>query len=140
MTKTLKKAHAFQQRRESMAMQYNKAFADLPLSTPYVTYPNDTHSWHLYVIQLDLETLKITRDQFIELMAKEGIGTSVHFIPLHIHPYWRDRYDYKPEDYPLALDVFNRAVSLPIYPKMLDSDVDRVCDAVHEILITNMLE
>jgi dTDP-4-amino-4,6-dideoxygalactose transaminase len=100
-----------------------------------VAYPNNTHAWHLYVIQLDLDAIDISRDRFIELMAKEGIGTSVHFIPLHLHPYWKDQYDFAPEDYPIALDVFNRAVSLPIYPKMTDSDVGRVIDAVHKILI-----
>ncbi|MCK5917541.1 MAG: DegT/DnrJ/EryC1/StrS family aminotransferase [Cocleimonas sp.] len=130
----LKKARAFQQRREGMAMQYNEAFADLPLRIPYVAYPDDLHSWHLYVIQLDLGALKITRDQFIELMVKEGIGTSVHFIPLHIHPYWRDQYGYQPDDFPIALDVFNRAVSLPIYPKMTDEDTLRVISSVTKIL------
>ena len=133
----LKKARAFQERREWMAMQYNKAFADLPLRIPYVAYPDDTHAWHLYVIQLELESLNIDRNRFIELMAEEGIGTSVHFIPLHLHPYWRDRYDYKPEDFPIALDVFNRAVSLPIYPKMADDDVERVIKAVKKILLVN---
>ena len=130
----LKKARAFQERREWMAMQYNEAFSDLPLQTPYVTYPDDTHAWHLYVIQLDLESLSINRDRFIELMAEAGIGTSVHFIPLHLHPYWRDKYGYEPEDYPVALNVFNRAVSLPIYPKMTDDDVERVIQAVRKIL------
>ncbi len=134
----LKKANAFQKRREWMSEQYNEAFADLPLQVPFVAYPNDTHSWYLYVIQLDLESLTITRDHFIELMAEAGIGTSVHFIPLHIHPYWRDRYHYKPEDYPVALDVFNRAVSLPIYPKMTDSDLERVINVVRSILTTRI--
>ena len=130
----LKKAWDFQKRREWMAQQYDKAFIDLPLRTPYVSHLNDTHAWHLYVIQLELESLSISRDQFIELMAKEGIGTSVHFIPLHIHPYWRDRYNYKPEDFPIAFSVFNQAVSLPIYPKMSDSDVDMVISATTQIL------
>ena len=72
----LKKAHAFHQRREWIAEQYNQAFSDLPLKTPYIAKPNDTHAWHLYVIQLNLELLKIDRDGFIELMVKQGIGTS----------------------------------------------------------------
>jgi len=130
----LKKAWNFQKRRKWMATQYNEAFSDLPVKTPYVAYPKDTHSWHLYVLQLELESLSINRDRFIELMAEEGIGTSVHFIPLHLHPYWRDQYGYKPEDFPIALDVFNRAVSLPIYPKMTDDDVERVITAVNKIL------
>jgi len=130
----LKKAWDFQKRREWMATQYSEAFSDLPVKTPYVAYPKNTHSWHLYVLKLELESLSINRDRFIELMAEEGIGTSVHFIPLHLHPYWRDQYGYTPEDFPIALDVFNRAVSLPIYPKMTDDDIERVITAVNKIL------
>jgi dTDP-4-amino-4,6-dideoxygalactose transaminase len=130
----LKKAWAFQERRAWIAEQYNAAFSDLPLRTPYVARPDDTHAWHLYVIQLELESLNIGRDRFIELMAEAGIGTSVHFIPLHIQPYWRDRYGFEPEDFPVAYDVYRRAVSLPIYPKMTDADVERVIVAVREIL------
>ncbi|WP_299877320.1 DegT/DnrJ/EryC1/StrS aminotransferase family protein [uncultured Cocleimonas sp.] len=126
----LKRACEFQQRREWMATQYNQAFASLPLNTPYLARPEDTHAWHLYVLQLDLESITVDRNRFIELMAEEKIGTSVHFIPLHLQPYWRDRYNYKQDDYPVALDVFNRAVSLPIYPKMTDEDVQNVIDAV----------
>lgn len=133
----LNKARDFQKRRELIANHYNDAFVNLPLNVPFVKHPNDTHAWHLYVIQLNLESLAISRDQFIELMAKEGIGTSVHFIPLHIQPYWRDQYNYKPEDFPNAMHVFNRAVSLPIYPKMTDADISRVSDAVIKILKEN---
>ena len=129
----LKKAKAFQERREWMAMQYNEAFADLPMTTPFVKRPDDTHAWHLYVLQLDLSAISIDRDKFIELMAKENIGTSVHFIPLHLQPYWRDTYNYQPDDYPVALDVFNRAMSLPIYPKMTDEDVQNVINAVKKV-------
>ncbi len=134
----LKKAHAFQERREWMAKQYNEAFAELPVKTPFVAHPKDMHAWHLYALQLELESLTINRDQFIELMAEEKIGTSVHFIPLHLHPYWRDRYDFKPDDFPVALDVFNRSVSLPIYPKMTDNDVYRVIKAVKKILLAHV--
>lgn len=130
----LRKADAFQRRRQWIAEQYTSAFRDLPLRTPYVARPDDTHAWHLYVIQLQLEDLAISRDRFIELMAEAGIGTSVHFIPLHIQPYWRERYGYKPEDFPVAYDVYRRAVSLPIYPKMTDVDVERVIEAVCSIL------
>jgi dTDP-4-amino-4,6-dideoxygalactose transaminase len=130
----LRKVDRFQQRRDWIAQQYTQAFSDLPIRTPKVAGPQDKHAWHLYVIQLELEELRITRDEFIEKMAQNGIGTSVHFIPLHIQPYWRDRYGFKPEDYPVALDCYQRAVSLPIYSKMTDNDVDRVIGAVREIL------
>lgn len=130
----LKSIEQFQQRREEIARRYTEAFSSLPLRVPYVARPQDKHAWHLYVIQLELERKKISRDEFIEKMAGKGIGTSVHFIPLHVHPYWRDRYGLKPQDFPVALDCYRRAVSLPIYSRMSDDDVDRVIKAVREIL------
>lgn len=132
----LKKVWDFQKRRQRIMECYNEAFEDLPLRKPYVARPKDTHAWHLYVIQLELESLNIDRDRFIELMAEEGIGTSVHFIPLHIQPYWKDRYKFRPHDFPVAYDVYQRAVSLPIYPRMTDGDVERVINAVRNILVS----
>ena len=130
----LQKAHAFRRRREWIAQQYESAFGEFPLTTPWVAVPDDLHAWHLYVILLDLQALTIDRNRFIELMCDAGIGTSVHFIPLHLQPYWRDQYNLEPEDFPVAIDTYRRAVSLPIYPKMTDSDVQRVIDAVRGIL------
>jgi dTDP-4-amino-4,6-dideoxygalactose transaminase len=133
----LRKAHRFLERRKAIAMQYDAAFTDLPLRTPRVVRPQEIHSWHLYVIQLQLESLRIDRDRFIELMSEAGIGCSVHFIPLHLQPYWRDRYQLTPESFPVATDVFSRAVSLPIYTRMTDADVERVIAAVRSILVRN---
>lgn len=130
----LKKADAFQRRRSWIARRYTDALQGLPLKTPQTRNESDIHSWHLYVIQLELESLRINRDEFIEYMAAAGIGTSVHFIPLHIQPYWRDRYNHSPEDFPVAYDVYRRAVSLPIYPSMSDADVERVIRAVEVVL------
>jgi dTDP-4-amino-4,6-dideoxygalactose transaminase len=130
----LKKIDNFQKRRQKIADKYTQELSGLPLHIPYVENSEDIHSWHLYVIQLELDKIKISRDEFIEKMAEKGIGTSVHFIPLHMHPYWRDRYGFKPEDFPVALDCYQRAVSLPIYSRMTDDDVERVIKAVREIL------
>lgn len=130
----LRKVNRFQRRREEIASQYTAGFSDLPLRTPCVVRPDDIHAWHLYVIQLELEKINISRDEFIEKMSERGIGTSVHFIPLHLHPYWRDRYGFKPDDFPIALDCYKRAVSLPIYSRMTDQQVDRVITAVQSIL------
>jgi dTDP-4-amino-4,6-dideoxygalactose transaminase len=130
----LKKVDRFQERREEIARHYSESLGELPLKTPYVARPKDKHAWHLYVIQLELEIIKISRDEFIEKMSEKGIGTSVHFIPLHLHPYWRDRYGFRPKDFPVALDCYLRAVSLPIYSKMSEEDVERVIRAVHAIL------
>ncbi|EIJ43087.1 putative PLP-dependent enzyme possibly involved in cell wall biogenesis [Beggiatoa alba B18LD] len=129
----LRKAEALRQRREAIAKQYTEGLQGLPLTTPYVA-PDNVHAWHLYVIQLTLEALKIDRNLFIERMKMERIGTSVHFIPLHIQPYWKERYGFEPEDFPIAYDVYQRAVSLPIYPDMTDAQVERVINATRRIL------
>lgn len=130
----LKKANTFQARRQKIATMYSEAFAGLPVKVPTKKRPDDTHSWHLYVIQLELEKLTIDRDRFIKMMADEGIGTSVHFIPLHIHPYWRKRYGFEPKSFPVAFDVYQKAVSLPIFSKLTDAEVDRVINTVTKIL------
>jgi dTDP-4-amino-4,6-dideoxygalactose transaminase len=130
----LRKAWQFQRRRAAIARHYDAAFAGLPVTTPVTVRPEETHAWHLYVLQLDLPRLRITRDQFIELMAGAGIGTSVHFIPLHLHPYWRDRYGLAPGAFPAAEALFRRAVSLPLYTRMSDDDVERVSATVRGII------
>jgi dTDP-4-amino-4,6-dideoxygalactose transaminase len=131
----LRKAWRFLERRKAIAERYGRELAGLPLRTPTAVHVGDIHSWHLYVLQLELESLKIDRARFIELMAEQGIGCSVHFIPLHLQPYWRDRYNLKIEDFPVASDVYSRAVSLPIYTRMTDADVDRVIEAVRSIAV-----
>jgi dTDP-4-amino-4,6-dideoxygalactose transaminase len=129
----LRKACQLAMRRAAIADQYDAGLADLPLQRPYRD-PNSSHAWHLYIIQLHLARLSIDRNDFIERMKAAGIGTSVHFIPLHIQPYWRDRYGLQPNDFPQALRTFEQAVSLPIYPTMSDDDVARVIAAVRHIL------
>lgn len=124
----LKKVERFHQRRQIIAQRYTVAFEDLDTITCPKTTPATVHSWHLYIIRID--DPKLSRDRFIEEMARRGIGTSVHFIPLHIHPYYRDRYRFRPEDFPNALQAYSGAVSLPIYTRMTDTDVERVIEAV----------
>lgn len=133
----LAKADRFQARRQAIAQAYSKAFADLPVQLPSPAPAGELHSWHLYVLQLDLERLAIDRDRFIELMAEQRVGTSVHFIPLHLHPYWRDRYGFVPESFPVANGAFRRAVSLPIYTRMTEGDVERVVATVRKILLAH---
>jgi len=129
----LRKAWALQKRRAEMAARYDEAFKDLPVVLPPKARAGDIHAWHLYVLRLSTDA-KISRDRFIERMAVNGIGCSVHFIPLHLHPYWRDRYNFKPDDFPNALNTFQKAVSLPIYTKMTEGDQERVISAVRAIL------
>jgi dTDP-4-amino-4,6-dideoxygalactose transaminase len=130
----LRKCDGFWQARKGIAAIYDKAFADLEeIQTP-VRQPDIEHAWHLYVIQLNLERLKVTRNQFIEELREEGIGTSVHFIPLHLHPYYRDKFGYKPADFPNASSAFERIVSLPIYPRMTETNIETVISAVRKIV------
>jgi len=130
----LERSDAFLARREAIARAYDDAFAGLPgVQTPAVR-PGREHAWHLYVIQIDPETAGTDRDTVIRELTARGIGTSVHFIPLHLHPYYRDKYDYRPDDFPRAHAAFRRLVSLPLFPKMTDADVARVISAVREIV------
>ena len=130
----LHKCEGFGVIRERYATLYNEAFKEIPeITVPHVAEDVE-HAWHLYVIQLDLERLRIGRNEMIDLLKKEGIGTSVHFIPLHLHPYYRDNYGYSPKDFPVASEVFERIISLPIYPKMTVADVQRVIESVSTLI------
>jgi dTDP-4-amino-4,6-dideoxygalactose transaminase len=129
----LKKAWQFQRRRAEMAAVYDEAVRDLPVMLPPHAPAGETHAWHLYVLRLAPDSA-VKRDRFIELMAERGIGTSVHFIPLHLHPYWRDRYDLKAADFPNSQQLFEQSVSLPLYTRMTDDDQDRVIAAVRSII------
>jgi dTDP-4-amino-4,6-dideoxygalactose transaminase len=130
----LKRLPAFQQRREQIAQAYFDAFADLPLILPPQAIEGDTHSWHLFVLRLGDE-LEMARDVFIERMYAAGIGCSVHYIPLHLHPYWRDRYELRREQFPHSQKAFERMVSIPLYTAMSDADVQRVIATVREIVL-----
>ncbi|MET0517347.1 MAG: DegT/DnrJ/EryC1/StrS family aminotransferase [Burkholderiaceae bacterium] len=129
----LKRLPAFQARREQIAQAYNKAFADLPLILPPQALEGDTHSWHLYVLRLG-DGLEMERDAFIERMYAAGIGCSVHYIPLHLHPYWRERYGLSAAQFPHSQKAFERMVSIPLYTAMTDADVQRVIRTVREIV------
>lgn len=130
----LKKADCFQKKRTRIASIYNDEFASLPIVLPPKAEVGDVHSWHLYVIQLS-DSVKISRDLFMERMFDRGIGCSVHYIPLHLQPYWRDTYKLTPEMFPASQRIYERSVSLPLYTSMTDEDVLRVVDAVKEALI-----
>jgi len=129
----LKKAHAFQQRREAIAAMYDAAFAGLPVLRPPRPAAGDRHAWHLYVLRL-ADDAGIARDLLIERLFDAGIGCSVHYIPLHLHPYWRDRYALQPAMFPHSQRAYERMVSLPIYTRMSGADVERVVLAVRSAL------
>lgn len=129
----LRRLPGFQEKRKLMASFYNDALAGMPLTLPAMPDANCSHAWHLYPIRLGPE-VKISRDRFIEKMAEEGVGCSVHFIPLHLHPFWRDTFELKPEFFPVAQQAFEREVSLPLYTKMSHDDQQRVVAAVEKVL------
>ena len=132
----LAKVDKFLTIRQKYAQMYHDAFSDIPgIKTP-APYDNGRHAWHLYVIQLDPDVLSIGRNQFIEALKAENIGTSVHFIPLHLHPYYRKTYGYKLGDYPRAERIYSNAISLPLFPKMTEEDVKDVINAVKKTAFT----
>ncbi len=123
----------FVQRREVLARRYHEQLANLPLALPAVAPPGDTHAWHLYVIRL-LPNAPLERDAAIQALSDRGIGTSVHYVPLHRHPYWRDRYQLTPAMFPEADAAYQAMISIPLFTAMSDSDQDRVIAALHEVL------
>ena len=129
----LKKARAFAQRRAQIAARYQRAFAGLPVVPAPDAPAGETHAWHLYALRLS-DCANITRERLIERLYELGIGCSVHYIPLHQQPYWRDRYGLTAEMFPHSQRVYERQLSLPIYSRMTDADVERVIDAVHELV------
>lgn len=128
----LKKLSKFQSIREEYAKLYNEAFSDIDGFTLPFSDTVNTHAWHLYVLRMDQDKFTIDRGEFIEKLKEQGIGTSVHFIPVPMHPYYRDL-GYKIEDYPNALNAYNGAISLPLYPKMTVEEIDYVISKVKEI-------
>jgi perosamine synthetase len=130
----LKKCGSFRKARQDIANAYDEGLRDLDGIELPARRPDRQHAWHLYVIKVDPGRLRIDRNGFIEALKEKGIGTSVHFIPLHLHPFYRDTFGYGPRDFPNASAVFERIVSLPIYPKMTGCDVERVIGTVRAIV------
>jgi dTDP-4-amino-4,6-dideoxygalactose transaminase len=123
----------FQRRRREVVAAYTDAFANHPSFETPTERRHVEHAWHLYVLRLRLETLRISRAQFIDELTARNIGTSVHFIPIHLHPYYRDRYGYAPDDFPVAKSAYDRMLSLPLHPGLSDGDVADVIGAVFDV-------
>ena len=125
----LKRADAFQRRRAQIAALYDAELKGLPVILPPQAPDGDQHSWHLYVLRL-AQAAPMGRDALIERLFAERIGCSVHYIPLHLQPYWRDRYGLSAAQFPQSQRAYEGLVSLPIYPRMTDADALRVCRAL----------
>ncbi len=124
--------------RQRYAQMYNDAFRDLPAITPPVVKDHVRHAWHLYIVRLDLGRLTVDRAQFMEALRRENIGTSVHFIPLHLHPYYRQRFAFNKGDFPVAESLYESFVTLPLYPKMSVHDVHDVIAAVRKVVAESL--
>ena len=127
----LGKAEMFREKRERIAQQYQEGLKDLD----FVQLPPfcEDHAWHLFLLRIVPEKLRITRDEFIAKMKEAGIGTSVHFIPLHLMSYYRKRYGFKAEDFPRALNNFLTSISIPIYPGLSWDQTERIIRTIKEI-------
>lgn len=125
---------SFQERRRQIVATYREGFASTPGIELPVERPNVSSAWHLFPIRLDLDALTIDRSQFIDAMGARNIGTSVHFIPLHVHPFYRDKYGFAEDQFPVAWNEYQRLVSLPLNPRLTDADLADVISAVGEIV------
>jgi dTDP-4-amino-4,6-dideoxygalactose transaminase len=129
----LRRVEELTRRRQSIARAYNEAFANDPALEVPVTEAGVEHAWHLYVMRLRLDALKINRNQFVDLLRARGVGTSVHCIPLNTMAFYQNRYGYRTGDFPISEDVYNRCLSLPIFPAMVDEDVAHVIETVRAV-------
>ncbi|HBH54823.1 MAG TPA: UDP-4-amino-4,6-dideoxy-N-acetyl-beta-L-altrosamine transaminase [Planctomycetaceae bacterium] len=133
----LAKADDFWKARSERAAWYTELLADVPeVATPPLL-DHVQHAWHLYVIQVQPERLKINRNQFIEKLNAAGVGTSVHYTPLHMHPYYRDVWGYRPEDLPVAWNAYQKIISLPLYPRLSRTDLEKVVEVIKTICREN---
>lgn len=131
----LAKCDQFGQRRTRIAKFYSETFSHYQeLEIPPVPAEDILHAWHLYILRIQPSALSLDRNRFITELKNRGIGTSVHFIPLHLHPYYSQTYGYRRGDFPNAEDAFSRCMSLPIFPSMTDAEVERVAQTVKQIV------
>ncbi|MEZ4671547.1 MAG: DegT/DnrJ/EryC1/StrS aminotransferase family protein [Anaerolineae bacterium] len=130
----LTRLEQMQKRRREVVARYQQAFSTVSALQLPVERPDVSHAWHLYVLRLNLDQLTIDRTRFIEELKTRNIGTSVHFIPVHLHPYYRDKYAWKPDSFPIAYNEYQRTISLPLHPRLTNKDVDDVIAAVIDVL------
>ncbi|MBC8264051.1 MAG: UDP-4-amino-4,6-dideoxy-N-acetyl-beta-L-altrosamine transaminase [Anaerolineales bacterium] len=130
----LRKLPAWVARRQEIARRYDEAFAGVPAVEPLGVRDEVTHAYHLYIIRLDLERLQLTRGKVFSALIAEGIGVNVHYIPVHLHPFYRERFATGPGLCPVAEAAYERMISLPVFPRMSDGDVDDVINAVDKVI------
>ncbi len=134
----LRRADELHRKRAQWAGLYSHLLADVTELTLPTQQPDRIHSWHLYAIRLKLNRLKINRAEVIDALKRAGITTSVHWMPLHLHPYYRDKYDYQPDEFPVASRLYPEMITLPLYPDMTEVEVTCVCDTIKEIIANHL--
>ncbi len=131
----LKKIDKFISRRREIVKKYNSEFKDMPeIKIPEINPADSNPAWHIYMIQLNLDKLKVDRREMFEALRAENIGVNVHYIPVHLQPYYQKRFGYRRGDFPKAENYYSRAVTLPVFPKMSDKDIDDVIAAVKKVI------
>jgi perosamine synthetase len=130
----LRKAGQFHERRVELVRLYLRKLKDVEEFVLPQAQPDRIHSWHLFVIRLRLDRLTINRSDFITKMAEAGIGTSVHYTPLHLHPYYREHFGYQPSDLPCMTRVYPEIITLPLYPGLKDPELDYVCRTIKSLV------
>ena len=128
---------SYHDRREEIWRRYDAAFADLPMITPAPAEENTVHARHLYTLLIDIDALEFDRDRFQEMLFEDNIGTGVHFVALHLHPFYREMYGYRRGDFPAAEWISDRTLSLPLSAKLTDADVDDVIAAVTRACVSS---
>jgi dTDP-4-amino-4,6-dideoxygalactose transaminase len=132
----LRKCDRFFEQRCALAQAYKSKLSQIEeLELPPQGPENSTHSWHLFIVRLRPHATDLSRDDLIEKLKQAGVGTSVHFIPLHRHPYYREQYHYRPAEFPHAEDAYSRCLSLPIYPGLSEQQVTAVVDAISRVML-----
>lgn len=131
----IQRVERYWQRRLGVWDKYNQAFADLPVKLPAKFEPNSRHGLHLYTILVDQEKVGLTRDEFLAALHRRNIGSGVHYLSIARHPVYQRRYGWKPDDYPIADEIGQQTLSLPLSAKLSDQDVDDVIAAVREIAL-----
>jgi len=131
----LEKLDKFIQRRKEIVKQYNQAFKDIPGTTiPFEKIKNSS-AFHLYVLQIDFEKISKTRSQVVDELKAKGIGTQVHYIPVHTQPYYKKNFGYKKGDFPVSEKYYEQALSIPLYPKMSDGDIKYIIKTLLKIIL-----
>jgi perosamine synthetase len=133
----LKKLGPFLDRRRTLAQKYDQAFSVIPAISPLVVDPDALHAYHLYVVKIDLKKLNADRNQIFSALRAEGIGVNVHYIPVHLHPFYRNHFGTGPGLCPVSEAAHEQIISLPMFSAMTDNDVEKVINVMQEIIMQN---